>query len=70
MRKRDRCLFLNNIFHHPNGSEINGDYYFWEANICKSTKKTMPSGFKFICEKSRDYVNTNVGRLFSVLLFE
>ena len=60
--KRDRCLFLNNVFRHPNGSDIINDSFFWEAKLCKSTRKTMPSGFKFICEMPRD--NADVGKCF------
>ena len=59
--KKDRCLFLNNVFHHVNGSDVMVGYLFWEASLCKSTRKRMSQGFKYICEMPREFSEENIG---------
>ncbi|XP_053383873.1 uncharacterized protein LOC123562463 [Mercenaria mercenaria] len=58
-KKKDRCLFLSNIFKHPNGSDVNVGYHFWLNDRCSSTRKRMSSGFRYICERSPQW--TDVG---------
>lgn len=49
--KMERCLFLANMFEHPNGSEVAVDYFFWLDERCSSSRKRFQSGFQYICEK-------------------
>ncbi|KAL4241093.1 Neurotrypsin [Mactra antiquata] len=50
-KKKQQCVYLSNNFHTPNGTAINVGYHFWLNERCSSTRKTMPSGFYYMCER-------------------
>lgn len=49
--KKERCLYMSNVFHHPNGSDVNVGYHFWLNVLCSSTRKRSKSEFRYMCEK-------------------
>ncbi|XP_050394148.2 uncharacterized protein LOC126812030 isoform X2 [Patella vulgata] len=45
--RRYYCLVLTDMFLHPNGTQVQVDYFYWAAKVCASRVLR----FDFICEK-------------------
>ncbi|KAL4240077.1 zymogen binding [Mactra antiquata] len=58
-KKGDKCLYLRNLFQHPDKSQgfVDMNYLYWDDNVCARKKKKMKNGFRYLCEQPREVIN-------------
>ncbi|XP_060570455.1 uncharacterized protein LOC132728801 [Ruditapes philippinarum] len=59
-KKSEKCLFLKSSFPHPDKGqgEVDVGYLFWSDDVCLRKKKRMKNGFRFLCERRREEIDS------------
>jgi hypothetical protein len=60
-KKSEKCLFLKSSYPHPDKGqgEVDVGYLFWSDDVCLRKKKRMKNGFRFLCERRREEIDSH-----------